>query len=51
MMPLHATFERMEPKAGEIHSDRAAATVQNRQDTQEFRHISLRDPRGVPLLI
>ena len=39
-MPLHAAFERMEPKAGKIHSVWAAAPIQRCQDTPEFRHVS-----------
>ena len=51
MMTVQAAFERMEPKAGKIHPDWAAAPVQRCQDTQEFHHFSRCHRRGASFLI
>ena len=51
MMTLPAALERMQPKAGKIHTVWATAPIQRCQDTPEFRHVSRCYAGGVSFLI
>ena len=47
-MPFHAAFERMQLKAGKVHSFRTITSVQCGQDTPKFRDMARCDLRRSP---
>ena len=42
-MALHAALERVQPKAGQIHSFRPATSVQRGQDSRQLRDVARRN--------
>ena len=51
IMTFHAAFERMQSKAGKIHSLRTVTSVQRGQDTPKFSDMTRRDLCRSPTLI
>ena len=51
MITFHAAFERMQSKAGKVHSFRTVASVQCGQDALKFGNRVRRDLRKSPTLI
>ena len=51
IMTFHAAFERMQSKAGKVHSFRAVTSVQCGQYTPKFSNVVRRDLCQSPTLI